>query len=123
MSIDPVILFFLLGLVAGVAVCATLQQAGLRNPRLKWPNDIVCGNAKLGGILIEMRGEADISERHRHRYEFNNRYLEALESAYVVADPALRRQRLALSLAERGTSAILLEARTLGARYARRSCS
>ena len=51
--------FSALSLVAGVAVCATLQQTGLDNPRLKWPNDIVCGSAKLGGVLIEIRGEAD----------------------------------------------------------------
>ncbi len=51
--------FSALSLVAGVASCLALQQTGLENPGLKWPNDIVCGGAKLGGILIEIRGEAD----------------------------------------------------------------
>jgi len=51
--------FSALSLVAGVASCLALRQTGLQNPGLKWPNDIVCGGAKLGGILIEIRGEAD----------------------------------------------------------------
>lgn len=30
-------------------------------------------------------GKSDISERHRHRYEFNNAYLERIESAGLMA--------------------------------------
>ena len=33
---------------------------------------------------LEAYGEKEISERHRHRYEFNNVYLEKLESAGMV---------------------------------------
>src|SRR5687767_11362327 len=43
-----------LSLVAGVAVARALH--GLRvSARLKWPNDLVVGDAKLGGILVETR--------------------------------------------------------------------
>lgn len=44
-----------LSLVAGVAVIDALRQAGLGSValRLKWPNDILIGPAKLGGILVE----------------------------------------------------------------------
>jgi BirA family transcriptional regulator, biotin operon repressor / biotin---[acetyl-CoA-carboxylase] ligase len=43
-----------LSLVAGVAVARALH--GLRvAARLKWPNDLVVGDAKLGGILVETR--------------------------------------------------------------------
>jgi CTP synthase len=34
-----------------------------------------------GSLARELYGREEIVERHRHRYEFNNRYLEALEQA------------------------------------------
>lgn len=46
-----------LSLASGVGVCralSVLEPAGLG---LKWPNDIVAGGAKLGGLLIEAQGE------------------------------------------------------------------
>ncbi len=36
-------------------------------------------------ISYKAYGKADISERHRHRYEFNNTYLERIESAGLIA--------------------------------------
>ena len=36
-------------------------------------------------ISYKSYGKADISERHRHRYEFNNVYLDRMESAGLVA--------------------------------------
>jgi BirA family biotin operon repressor/biotin-[acetyl-CoA-carboxylase] ligase len=44
-----------LSLVAGVAVARALHALGVRAARLKWPNDLVVGGAKLGGILVESR--------------------------------------------------------------------
>jgi len=47
-----------LSLAAGVAVHRALsawEPAGLG---LKWPNDIVAGNSKLGGMLIDVQGES-----------------------------------------------------------------
>lgn len=46
-----------LSLAAGVAVVRSLHTQGLVNARLKWPNDIICDGKKLGGILLETRGE------------------------------------------------------------------
>ncbi|MBW3567031.1 MAG: biotin--[acetyl-CoA-carboxylase] ligase, partial [Proteobacteria bacterium] len=46
-----------LGLAAGVAARRALRDIGIDDIRLKWPNDLYSGNAKLGGILLEMRGE------------------------------------------------------------------
>jgi BirA family transcriptional regulator, biotin operon repressor / biotin---[acetyl-CoA-carboxylase] ligase len=43
---------------AGVATAAALRELRLPDLALKWPNDLWSGNAKLGGILIEQRGEA-----------------------------------------------------------------
>lgn len=47
-----------IGLVAGIAVAEALQRAGYEAVRLKWPNDLVIGGSKLGGLLVESRGEA-----------------------------------------------------------------
>ncbi|KRG69557.1 bifunctional biotin--[acetyl-CoA-carboxylase] ligase/biotin operon repressor BirA [Pseudoxanthomonas dokdonensis] len=46
-----------LSLVAGVAVAEALREAGFHEVGLKWPNDLVAGERKLGGLLIEGGGE------------------------------------------------------------------
>ncbi len=48
-----------LGLVAGIAAARALQGQGLNNIGLKWPNDLVCGEHKLGGCLIDINGTTD----------------------------------------------------------------
>lgn len=48
-----------LSLAVGVAVVHALRRYGMGNAQLKWPNDIVVGDAKLGGVLIELQAEAD----------------------------------------------------------------
>jgi BirA family biotin operon repressor/biotin-[acetyl-CoA-carboxylase] ligase len=47
-----------LSLAAGVAVLRALARHGVAGAGLKWPNDIVHEGRKLGGILIDLRGEA-----------------------------------------------------------------
>ena len=47
-----------LSLAAGVAALRALGRLGFVRLSLKWPNDILGGDAKLGGILIDLRGEA-----------------------------------------------------------------
>ena len=47
-----------LSLAVGVCVLRTLQRLGIAGVELKWPNDLVAGGSKLGGILIELRAEA-----------------------------------------------------------------
>ncbi|MDR2240392.1 MAG: biotin--[acetyl-CoA-carboxylase] ligase [Zoogloeaceae bacterium] len=42
-----------LSLAAGVAVARALDAMGAAGVGLKWPNDIVAGGAKLGGVLTE----------------------------------------------------------------------
>lgn len=46
-----------LSLATGVVLTRSLRQFGDRAIQLKWPNDLVYGTAKLGGILIESRGQ------------------------------------------------------------------
>lgn len=51
--------FSALSLAVGVAVVSALRALGAADLALKWPNDLVWKGRKLGGILIEMRGEAE----------------------------------------------------------------
>ena len=50
-----------LSLIVGLAVLRALRKLGAGRDRddvqLKWPNDIVSGGRKLGGILIETQGD------------------------------------------------------------------
>ncbi len=47
-----------LSLAVGVAVSRALTRAGASGVALKWPNDIVFRDRKIGGVLIELRAEA-----------------------------------------------------------------
>ncbi|WP_437399915.1 CTP synthase [Flagellimonas lutimaris] len=40
---------------------------------------------KEGSLVERVYGSSDIEERHRHRYEFNNKYKEQMEEAGLVA--------------------------------------
>jgi len=48
-----------LSLAVGVAAVQALGDAGVAGIGLKWPNDLVWNGRKLGGVLIELRGEAE----------------------------------------------------------------
>jgi len=47
-----------LSLVAGLAAVDALARCGVDGVGLKWPNDLVARGAKLGGILVELGGDA-----------------------------------------------------------------
>ncbi len=48
-----------LSLAVGVGVCRVLRNDVAELVSLKWPNDIVAGDGKLGGLLVDVQGEAD----------------------------------------------------------------
>ena len=47
-----------LSLAVGVAVARALEAEGFTGIALKWPNDLIHRHLKLGGILIELNGDA-----------------------------------------------------------------
>ncbi len=46
-----------LSLVVGLGLAQVLRELGLHRAGVKWPNDIVVGEAKLAGVLIELAGD------------------------------------------------------------------
>lgn len=46
-----------LSLAVGLALARGLHELGMPDVQLKWPNDLVQGYRKLGGVLIELQGE------------------------------------------------------------------
>jgi len=48
-----------ISLVAGVAVIKAIKSVAPLKPKMKWPNDIIIGGKKVGGILTEMSCELD----------------------------------------------------------------
>ena len=50
-----------LSLVVGLAVLNALRASGVTGAGLKWPNDVLVGNKKIAGILLELVGDpADV---------------------------------------------------------------
>ncbi len=43
-----------MSLVSGIAVMESLRRLGVQQAELKWPNDILIGGKKAGGILVEI---------------------------------------------------------------------
>jgi len=78
----------LLPLLTGVCLAEALQRQGFQ-PRLKWPNDLLIGGRKLGGILIENRALG--SDRHALTVGFGlNRRLDP-EQLRTIGQPARAR--------------------------------
>ena len=84
-----------LSLAVGVAVLRALEALGAvgeKHAALKWPNDILYGQAKLGGILIELQSEPEsalavigIGLNLKHPPEFVNDQPLALPPAALDA--------------------------------------
>lgn len=47
-----------LSLAVGVAIIRALHSENIHGVALKWPNDIVCTQGKVGGVLVEVSGDA-----------------------------------------------------------------
>ncbi|WP_026280122.1 biotin--[acetyl-CoA-carboxylase] ligase [Thioalkalivibrio sp. ALJ1] len=74
---------------AGTGVVRALEEFGLSHVRLKWPNDLMVGDAKLGGILVEQRlGSASVPGRLVVGIGINLASVETLNLGRPVIDLA-----------------------------------
>jgi len=107
-----------LSLVAGVAVTQALRALGVSHAAIKWPNDVLAGEAKLGGILVETRlsagtsvavvgvginyrSDAERARRTRRRVAFLEELLPSLPSRNAVIERIGRALLQALEAFER----------------------
>lgn len=89
-----------LSLAVGVAVARALARCGADGVRLKWPNDILYGNAKLGGILVELEAD-DEAARAVVGIGLNLRLPESIGEAGVAALPAAALEQAVAALPDR----------------------
>ena len=94
-----------LSLVAGVGAARALRALGVAQAALKWPNDLVVGGAKLGGILVETRGSLavlgiGINCRRDDALEAHLRRPMAALHEFVALDRNRLIERIARSLLE-----------------------
>ncbi len=47
-----------LGLVTALSIIRALEGVGIHDLMVKWPNDVVCRDRKLCGVLLDVTGEA-----------------------------------------------------------------
>lgn len=52
----------MLTIVAGVAAAEALEKLVEKRVAIKWPNDLILDDRKVGGILMEVAGEQDLVE-------------------------------------------------------------
>lgn len=89
-----------LSLAVGVAVVQALGHCGATGVQLKWPNDILYGHAKLGGILVELH-----TDEHAAKaiigIGLNLRLPESIGEPSVAALPAAALEQIVAELPER----------------------
>lgn len=88
-----------LPLLAGIAAREIIAKVGLAGVRLKWPNDLLVGNAKLAGILVEgtSDGRAVIGWGVNLR---NPPHLEGEVTATALADHGIEIDDLVVGLVD-----------------------
>lgn len=99
-----------LTLAVGVICARVLHAAGLDGLRLKWPNDLWLDQRKLGGILIEQRGESsgtcrvivgvgiNVSMRRDQGEEIDQPWVCLDEALGAVGKPRVWRNELCAAL-------------------------
>jgi len=112
-----------LPLAAGVAVCDVLKELGLPAVRMRWPNDVLVGDRKLAGLLIDQfvsgRAVVGIGLNVRNQPELHDPLLvnkTARLADFMFSPPELpvltgllleRLLQVVIELEEQGPSAVI----------------
>ena len=83
-----------------MAVVRALERCGAAGIMLKWPNDILHGHAKLGGILVELHAD-DGAAKAVVGIGLNLRLPESIGEAGVAALPPAALEQIVAALPER----------------------
>lgn len=91
-----------LSLAVGVALVRALHELGHSGIHLKWPNDLVHGYRKLGGVLIELQGDAmgpataviGVGLNLRLPEQVKNKIDQAVVDLHTLMQPAVSRNTL-----------------------------
>jgi BirA family biotin operon repressor/biotin-[acetyl-CoA-carboxylase] ligase len=75
-------------LLAGVAVASALRDTARVDARLKWPNDVLTGDAKLAGILAERWGEAIVVGAGINVFQRRDELAVPTATSLLLAAPA-----------------------------------
>ena len=96
-----------LSLALGVATHDALARCGVEGVALKWPNDLVVGPRKLGGILVELGGElggpCDVVAGIGLNVAMPHRAARSIEQPWIdvaTLSPQVSRAALAAALAD-----------------------
>lgn len=95
-----------LSLVVGLAVLNALREVGVSGGGLKWPNDVLVGNKKIAGILLELVGDpADVCHvvlgiGINVNMRSSSAVDQAWTSAYLEAGRTMDRNALVMALNE-----------------------
>jgi BirA family biotin operon repressor/biotin-[acetyl-CoA-carboxylase] ligase len=89
-----------LSLAAGVAVVRALAHCGVEGVTLKWPNDVLYGQGKLGGILVELAAAGE-AVHAVVGIGLNLRLPENVDQAGITALPPTALERIVAVLPER----------------------
>jgi len=83
-----------LSIVAGVAAIRALRALGAADAALKWPNDLLVRDAKLGGILVETRAQGSgsaavigIGVNHRDAHRLASRLRRGVTALEEMLHP------------------------------------
>jgi BirA family biotin operon repressor/biotin-[acetyl-CoA-carboxylase] ligase len=108
-----------LSLAVGVAVVRALARCGVGGVMLKWPNDILYRDAKLGGILVELDAD-DETARAVVGIGLNLRLPENIGDAGSAALPPAALEQIVAALPDRHVllSGLLIELARVFDRFA-----